>query len=160
MHTADYLLACGLACLVVGVGLAPFVIIGLLGILLVGAGLGLLLAGGVVARSAAVPRWRAAAGMAVIVTAVVVLLWAAAEVCGLAYSDVRSKQAGLGPVPASRLAALGLVPVPGVALAAGLRLRANWPWARCAAWGAAAALAAVAAAGVFYALVDWNPLDA
>lgn len=160
MRSANYLLGSGLACLVVGCGLGQFVIIGLLGILLAGVALGLLIAGGVVARSADAPRGRPTAGMTLIVVGVVALLWAAAEVSGLAYSEVRANATGMG-LPAPRLAVLGLIPLPGVTLATGLRLRAGWPWERCAAWGIAAALAVIASAGVFYALATVGlPTDA
>jgi hypothetical protein len=161
MRTANYLLGSGLACLVLGCGLGQFVIIGLLGILLAGVALGLLLAGGVVARSADVSRRRAAGGMAVIVAGVIALLWVAGEVCMLAQDNLRSQQVGLGPVPDSRLAVLGLIPIPGLILAAGLRLRSGWPWVQCVGWGIATALAVVAAAGVFYVLAGIGaPMDA
>ena len=160
MRIADYLLGFGLVAVALGFGLIQFVIIGLLGILLVGAALCLLLAGGALARSPGVSRRRAAGGMAVFVVAVVSLLWVGAELTDLAYADARGKQVGRGPVPASRLAVLGLIPVPGVPLAAALRLRAAWSWVRCATWGVAAAAAAPAAALVFLALADTLPLDA
>jgi hypothetical protein len=160
MKAANYLLGAGLTCLVLGCGLGQFVVIGLLGILLAGVALGLLLAGGVVARSADASRPGAARGMVVIIAGVIALLWVSGEVCMLTQDDVRSKAAGLGPVPDSRLAVLALIPVPGVILAAGLRLRARWPWAQCIGWGIATALAVVAAAGVFYALAGvGTPMD-
>lgn len=160
MRTADYLLGCGLISVALGFGLIQFVIIGVLGVLLVGAALGLLFAGGALARSPGVSRWRAAGGMAVFVVAVLSLLWVGAELTDLAYADARGKQVGRGPVPAARLAVLGLIPVPGVPLAAALRLRGAWPWARCVTWGVAAVAAAPAGALVFLALADTLPLDA
>ena len=162
MRESDYLLAPGLMCLTVGPALAPFPILGLAGLGLTVVGIGLLIGGGVVARSRSVSAGRAAAGLLAVVAGAVGVAVVGLAGASVAHAEALHASRQLGPPPPKAdwawLAAA--LPLPPAVLALGLWARARRPAFTCLIWGLVAAAVPPIGIGLFAAADDVFPLDA
>src|SRR5581483_10611328 len=162
-RVGEGLLAAGLACLTLGVGLFPFTIIGLLGILFFGAALALLITAGVLIRDRTRAFVYTAGGLVAFLVGTGMLCHATGELTAgfqqrALHAEVM-RQPELGPVAAPEplpWAALVAEALAGaVVLAVGLRLRAGWSTVRTVAWALAALVVVPAAVALFLQLATF-----
>ena len=162
MRESDSMMAAGLLCLTAAAPSVQLPIIGLAGLALLVAGVGLLIGGGVVARARGVSGRRAAAGLLAVTAGAVGLAVLILAGSGVAHAEALYADRQVGPPPSAgnwvRLAVAA--PIPPIALALGLWARARYPGAVCLAWGLAALAVLPIGLGVFLALADVLPLDA
>lgn len=156
----ECLLAGGLACLALGCGLVPFVMIGLLGIAFCGAGFALLLVAGILLRDAGLPAARAVCGLGLFLAGVIVLVLSGLQASDWAYEAARAGRLSAGASPAAALWPAVIGPaVASFLVALGLRLRAGWPVWRLLPWLLAVLAVCPAARLLFFGLVPALPLD-
>lgn len=164
----ERMLAAGLACLALGIGLFSFPIIGLLGILFFGAALALLVSAGILIRNENRVFVLTAGGLVAFLVGLAVLCHATGAITAGAQERVLHaevmRQPELGPVPMPAnppWAALAAEAVAGAAvMTVGLRLRAGWSAVRTLAWGLAALAVVPAAVMLFLQLATLLPLGA
>ena len=162
MKLAEYLLAAGLVCATLGVGLCQFVLVGLIGVALLLIAFFVLLAAGMLAWSASdVPLWQRGAGLALFIVGELLLLTTAGYASSLAFDAALSSRLGVSAPTIIEWALVALFSLlPALAIALGLRLRTQWSWRRCAVWGVAAWCVWPVGVIVFWVFTPYLPLTA
>ena len=139
MESVNLSLAAGLLCAALGAGLLPFVMFGLLGVIIYGVAFALLLAAGITARPAGIfPVRQQLVSVVSYVVGVTLLLAVAAYASSMAYDQATSSRHAL-PAPSMwDWMILGLLSFLGaLTYMLGVRCQARWSWSRCSVWGVA-----------------------
>lgn len=161
MKTSENLLVAGFVCAAVGAGLSPFVMIGLIGLVLSGVAFGFLLRAGEEVHSASnIPGRPRAAARVLYLAGVLLLLAISWHACSQA-SDaaVKFQRAGLPGSASWDWMLLGLQSLlPPFMIALSLRWRAGWAWRGCALCGVGAACVCPTAVLIFWMLEPVLPL--
>lgn len=158
----EFFLGFGLFSLAVGLGLVPFVVIGLLGLGLILAAVVFLVAAAILVCAPARSVHQSLFGMAINLAGLVLLVASGAEVVSLAAARTRYTIQPFGPEPADLLWPWLVFagPISAGAWAFGLKMRAGWLQGRVVLWALVAAFVASAAVGLFMILAPAVPLGA